>query len=494
MRRHHSFRWRMAAPVLATCCLLMISPVALHAGGPLFVGGPTFGVDGQPFTWNPATMPIKYRVDGGPMSVAPSGQVVISNAQGITRVQQMLQTWQNVSTAAVSFSNAGPILPVAGFSDGDVSSAPEFAAVAGSCQSGAQSPIIFDANGRVLAELGADPLIIGFSGQCALSKSGQIISDLVLLNGAFQDGVTQPQLDANQFNEAIIHEMGHFLGLDHSQINLDLFLNALNAGQFGTCDLDDLAGLPLMFPISFCQARLDAGLPQLAPDDMAWISKLYPSTNFAKTYATISGTIFSSDGQTPVQGVNVIARQLDDSATSKDESRRVAMSVVSGYRFTQNPGQTVTSNYLPCTPPGQRGCPVGGFLDDNSAGDVFGSRNSSFIGSYDIPVLAGASYTVEVESVFGAFIGGSGVGPLRLPIALPGGIPEFWHQTETSFDDPTQADPISTSPGQTIPGTDVILNGTQPTFDRFEDPGANLLRHDLVPMPREDELQQREDT
>ena len=109
-------------------------------------------------------------------------------------------------------------------------------------------------------------------------------------------------------------------------------------------------------------------------------------------------------------------------------------------------------------------------------------------------MLAGASYTVEVESVFGAFIGGSGVGPLRLPIALPGGIPEFWHQTETSFDDPTQADPISTSPGQTIPGTDVILNGTQPTFDQFEDPGANLLRHDLVPMPREDELQQREDT
>src|SRR5262249_9182416 len=146
---------------------------------------------------------------------------------------------------------------------------------------------------------------------------------------------------ANQFNEAIIHEMGHLLGLDHSQINLDLLTTALNSGQFGNCAVDGLAGLPLMFPISFCQARLDAGLPQLSPDVLALISMLYPSAKYATTYATISGSVYFSDGQTAAQGINVIARQVDNPATSQNESLRVAVSAVSGYRFTGNPGQSV---------------------------------------------------------------------------------------------------------------------------------------------------------
>src|SRR5262249_52712692 len=142
-----------------------------------------------------------------------------------------------------------------------------------------------------------------------------------------------------EFDMAITHEIGHFLGLDHSQINLQLFLNAPP-----TCDLDNLAGLPLMFPISFCQARKDAGLPVLAPDDISWISSLYPNTNTPDNYGTISGQIFFADEVTPFQGINVIARQVDDPNTAADESRRVAVSAVSGYLFTGNPGQSVTGN------------------------------------------------------------------------------------------------------------------------------------------------------
>lgn len=448
-------------------------PLQLHAGGPLFVGGPSFGVDGQPFTWDPAAMPIQYRVDGGPMASTATGQIVIPNATGISRVQAMFQTWQNVSTASVAFKNAGPILSVSGFSDGDVSTAAEFNAVLGSCQAGTQSPIIFDANRNILSQLGVDPLVIGFSTQCKLNANGHIVSDLVLLNGAFQNGVTSPQLDANQFNEAIIHEMGHLLGLDHSQINLDLLVSALSSGQFGTCDKTELAGLPLMFPISFCQARLDAGLPQLAPDDRAWISKLYPSSTFAANYAIISGTIFFSDGKTPTQGVNVIARQVDNPSTPANESLQNAVSAVSGYRFTGNPGQSITSNYLPCSPAGKGGCPSSGFFDDNSGGSQLGSRNGAYAGSYDIPVPAGSSYTVEVESVYSQFTGGSGVGPLDPPVPVPGFL-EFWDAQESSYDDPTAKDPIPTTPGQSVTGIDIILNGTNPRFDPYEDGGAEL--------------------
>jgi hypothetical protein len=470
--------------LLGICTLVMSLPVQLYAGGPLYVGSPNFGVDGQPFTWDPAAMPIQYRVDGGPMSATPGGQAVITNSAGLARVQSMFQTWQSVSTAAVSFKNAGAILPAPGFSGGDVSTAVEFNAVFGSCQAGSQSPIIFDATGGLLAQLGIDPLVIGFSAQCKLSSNGYIVADLVLLNGAFQNGVTQPQLTTNQFNQAIIHEMGHLLGLDHSQINLNLFTAAVNSGQFGACDIDDLAGLPLMFPVSFCQARLDAGLPQLAPDDLAWISRLYPSSSYSTNYATISGTIYFSDGQTPAQGVNVIARQVDNPGTAQNESLRIAVSVVSGYRFTGNPGQSVTSDYLPCSPPGQNGCPSSGFFDDNSAGSKFGSRNVAYYGTYDLPVPAGGTYTIQVESVFSRFTGGSGVGPLRPPIAVPGGIPEFWNKQESSYDDPTASDSIPTSPGQSITGVDVILNGTNPRFDQYED-GARLWNEQNIINNRE---------
>jgi hypothetical protein len=92
-------------------------------------------------------------------------------------------------------------------------------------------------------------------------------------------------------------------------------------------------------------------------------------------------------------------------------------------------------------------------------------------------VPAGASYTIEVESVYSQFIGGSSVGPVDPPIPLPG-FPEFWNEQESSYDDPTAKDPTPTLPGQSITGIDIILNGTNPRFDQYEDGGAELHNGD----------------
>ena len=433
---------------------LFVCPFA-RAGGPILVGGPDFGIEGQPFTWDPTTMPIQYRVDGGPMSKTPTRVVVINNASGLNRVQRMFNNWQNAPNTALTYQYAGPIQPSGTYTGGDVITVNDFNAVLGSCKAGQQNPIIFDADGTLLQDLGLSGDVIGFASICKVDEhAGHIVSAFALMNGQFQDGINQApnyELTAAQFDQAITHEIGHFSGLDHSQINLSV----LN----GLCTDDNNAGLPLMFPIAICPARTDSGLPILAPDDQASIAKLYPGPNYSQAYGTISGVIYFSDGMSQAQGVNVIARQVDDPSTPQNESLRVAFSVVSGFRFTGNPGQNVTGN--------------------NTNGAQTGSRDATLIGYYEIAVPPG-TYTVEVEIISPYFSGGSSVGPLDPPLnAL--NFPEFWNSTESAFDDPMVKDAINVSAGQAVKNVNIILNGTPSRFDDWEDGGAFLVPLEIYP-------------
>lgn len=476
----------MPRSLLKISCSLVFGLLAAgsaFAGGPLVVGGPNFGTDGQPFTWDPAKMPIQYRVDPGPMASTSNGTVVIDNATGLQRVQSMVGVWQAVPTATVSFANAGQLLSTGSYVAGtDLTTATQFNDVAGSCQKGIQNPVIFDADSKLMSALGLPPEVIGFTSGCALDAAGgHLTGALIVMNGIFQDKISAPsstppnfELTANEFDEAITHELGHFLGLDHSQINLDLFTNALSSGG-GACDVDELAGIPLMFPVEFCQARKDAGLPILSPDDVSWISSLYPNAaTYPGAYGTISGRIFFSDGVTQAQGVNVIARALDDPATQQNESLRVAVSAISGYLFTGNPGQSVTQD-------------MADPAEHNAGGDRNGSRNPQLVGYYQIAVPPG-TYTIEVESIYTAFDSDSGIGPLNPPVPLPGAIPKFWQENGSAFDIPLQRGTLRINPGDNVQNRDIILNGTQPRFDQFEDSGTLWNQPITVPVAESPEV------
>jgi hypothetical protein len=429
--------------------LLLTRGLAI-AGGPLTVTGPAATLPGKPFVWSTSS-PIPYTVDTGPLSVNPSGQTVINNTQGLARVNSLFKNWQAVPTTAIAFSYAGPIT---GISGGDVKTIADFNTVKGTCNNGTQSPVIFDANGSLLDALGLDPLVIGFTSTCKLDlQAGHVLSALVLLNGKFQDGVSTPSSDnfeisADQFDEAITHELGHFSGLDHSQINIDQF----NGGAVNNCDVDSLAGLPLMFPVTFCQSRKSAGLPILAPDDVAWISNLYPNPTYSANYGTLSGYILFSDGITHAQGLNVVARRVDDPNTPADESRRIAMSVVSGFRFTGNPGQAISG--------------------DNTSGSSFGSRNPALIGYYEIPVTPG-TYTVQIEPIRSDFTGGSSVGPLDPPVA--GVIGEYWNQYDSSSNDTSLKNTITVTAGQTLSNLNFIMNMKTQRFDPYDEGQVRLI-------------------
>lgn len=417
----------------------------VEAGGPLAVGG-TFGVSGQPFTWDMAAQPggkIQYRTDGGNLGL-------LDNATANTLVQSMFQVWEDVPTSTVAFNRAGALNSVPpNFVDGDVSTMVEYDAVAGavasSCNGTAtgQSPIIYDVDGTLFLALGFPSGVIGFAGPCTLSSTGRITAARAALNGRFRDGIGpipgNPELSANEFEAVFIHEFGHFFGMDHSQINLNCLTDRPSCPNFS----NDTFGLPTMFPFLISGLQESLGIHPartLSQDDIAWVSRLYPTAGFNSSFGTITGTIFFSDGVTPTQGVNVIARNVSN-------PRANAVSVVSGYLFTDNPGQSVTG--------------------DNIGGSQFGSRDVTLIGSYEIPGLAPGSYTVEVESINPAFTGGSGVGPLSPPFPNPG-PPEFFNFGESATDAPSDVSNLTVTAGATVPNINIILNGTPPGLDPLE--------------------------
>ena len=126
--------------------------------------------------------------------------------------------------------------------------------------------IVYDSDGGILRFLGEDPnSILGFAlGLCPTSDgiNNTYNRGFALINGG-ASGVTTTELKT-----VMIHEFGHMLGLDHTQINLDCLNNP------SACTTDgSIAGVPIMFPV-----LVDDKTSIQNRDDIAGISALYPVT------------------------------------------------------------------------------------------------------------------------------------------------------------------------------------------------------------------------
>lgn len=451
---------RARAALLLGLLSFALAAIVLRAEGPLYVGGPPLSgsfpygnpnsVPGQPYRWiNDAThtpFPLTYWTDQGNLGTLT--KTGTSGADAL--VQAAFQAWQDIPTANISFTKAGDL--------GANVTATNALAVQdalyncsnplGDPPGGIAKPrtIIYDdAAGSIMTALGEDPSsTLGFADTPCLDSDGTnnfFTRGYAVLNGKFADTPS----DQLNLKAVMIHEFGHMIGLDHSQINLE----CLN-GIFG-CSDDALAGLPTMFPILVDGAAMSTP----ATDDIAGLSELYPDPSLDTSAGRITGHILFSDGVTPAQGYNVVVRQVDDPATMQDESKIIAVSNVSGDLFTPDEGNVLV--------------PVPGVTPN-----PFGSHDTALIGTFDIPGLPPGDYTVEVEALDDSFVLGSGAGPigtyLGFQFPMPGSCTtEFWNNAESATDLCDASTPITVTAGSTTTGVDIILNGTGSRYDAYED-------------------------
>ena len=197
-----------------------------------------------------STMPVQFWIN-------QMGSPPIVNGSDVAAVQAAFQTWQNVSTASISFQYMGTT-PI------------------GTVGQDGLNVITFVDN---TVPLGSDTVASTFSfftvdgtGSLVIQEADIALSPSVAFSTSAEPGKYDLQ-------SVLTHEVGHFLGLDHSALLSSVMTPYGQAGQLDqrTLTYDDIAGMSLLYPNSSVTAALGA----------------------------ITGTILA--GPTPVFGAHVVA-------------------------------------------------------------------------------------------------------------------------------------------------------------------------------------------
>ncbi|HEX3352378.1 MAG TPA: IPT/TIG domain-containing protein [Terriglobales bacterium] len=378
--------------------LFILLPQLLWAGGPRDIAGTVFfesSVKGVPLTW--AGGAINYYTDQGNLSP------VLPEASADAFVANAFSRWTSIATAAVTAARAGQLAE--NVSGANVSANGGVIALPTDILPAAVSrpvAIVYDADGAVTDALlgqGAGDASSCFNnavygGVDSFSTDAHLLHALVVLNGnCAQTSQQLPDMDYR-----LVRVLGRVLGLDWSQVNVNVFTH--NPAPTTA----DFTGLSIMHgmdpiscvPISVCYPNAD----QPKMDDRAALSRLYPVTaqnlasfpgktlffeNTVRVHGEVHFADVSAQPAQAMQGVNVVARWIDP-ATSQP-SRTYAAASVSGFLFRGNAGNPAT-----------------GFNDSTGqAWDRFGSDDPDLQGFFDLAGLEipnganSAQYQLSVE-------------------------------------------------------------------------------------------------
>ncbi len=409
--------------LVLSAVMILFFVITSRAGGPKFVAGTAYfdpTTAGQPLVWLQGV--ITYYTDQGDLSP------ILLNAAANNFVATAFSTWTSVPTAAVAAIRGGQLSEdvnganVIVNADGTISMPTDIQPTA----TGTPVGIVYDYDGSV-----TDALIgsgAGASSQCfsnavfgGTDNYGTFATyqhALIVLNG--QCALQSSQLADVKYR--LVRVIGSVLGVGWSQVNPNVLTGTPHPSS------DDYAGFPVMHfadhlncvPITLCYPNPS----QLAMDDIATLSRLYPVTAqnqsnfpgkqiFSAVTARIHGSVWFTDSHgnrtQAMQGVNVVARWIDP-ATGLP-SRRYAAASVSGFLFTGNAGNPIT-----------------GF--DDALGNPlaeWGSGSQTVAGFFDLAGLqppngSSAQYQLSVEGLDPQW--SSAVGPYSPgPVALSGLAP-----------------------------------------------------------------------
>src|SRR5271169_2953260 len=341
---------------------------------------------GQPITWSLGQ--VNYYTDQGDLSP------ILPNTSANSLVADAFNQWTSASGAAITVTYAGQLAEDVNGTNIAVDSSGTLTAPADIAPSATQTPvgIIYDYDGSVTdALLGADA---GAPSQCFwnpvyggvdnFGAGANFLHALVVING--QCALQSSQLPDVEYR--LVRVLGGVLGLGWSQMNLNVITRKPPPTS------DDYAGFPVMhyldpvscMPITVCYANPY----QLASDDVAALSRLYPAA-VPSTTARIHGSVYFvnhvGSGSQPMQGVNVVARWIAPS--TNQPSGKYGASSVSGFLFTGNAGNPITGLTDPL----------------GNAYSEFGSSDQTLEGFFDLgglPIPNGAStaqYQLSVEAL-----------------------------------------------------------------------------------------------